>query len=234
LKIDEDKCVSCLSCLPYCPVGAIKHRGDRVYIDQKECVECGVCLRSGACSQEALFQQELEWPRVLRSQFSNPLVSHPLTQIMGRGTAEMKTNDVTGRFREGEVGFAIEMGRPGVSSSFRDVEKVTTALAGNVHFEPDNPITSLIDVDTGIFKDERVLDEKALSAIIECKTSEEEALEVLNRLKEVSGDIDTVFSLCVINRCRDYEIPFKEVMERNGFEARINGKTNVGLGRPLV
>lgn len=146
----------------------------------------------------------------------------------------MKTNDVTGRFREGEVGFAIEMGRPGVSTSFRDVEKATTALAEKVHFEPDNPITSLIDVETGIFKDEKVLDEKALSAIIECKTSEEEALEVLNRLKEVSGDIDTVFSLCVINRCKDYAIPFKKVMERNGFEPRINGKTNVGLGRPLA
>jgi hypothetical protein len=84
---------------------------------------------------------------------------------MGRGTAEMKTNDVTGRFLEGEVGFGIEMGRPGVSTSFKDVEKVTTVLAGKVVFESKNPVTSLIDVDTGRFKDQRVLEERALSEI---------------------------------------------------------------------
>ncbi|MFP3951766.1 MAG: DUF362 domain-containing protein [Candidatus Bathyarchaeia archaeon] len=232
MKIDGDKCVSCLLCLPYCPVGAIKQERDEVRIDQDGCIECGVCIRSGVCSQGAIYQPDLEWPRVLRSQFSNPLVSHPLTQIMGRGTAEMKTNDVTGRFRAGEVGFAIEMGRPGLSTSFRDVETVTMALAGKVDFEPDNPITSLIDVETGMFRDETVLAERALSAIIECKTTEGEALEALNLIREVSEDFTTVFSLCVITRCQGFEIPFKDVMESNGFEPRINGKTNVGLGRP--
>ncbi len=234
MKIDKEKCVSCKSCIEYCPVGAIEVSDSEVRIDQETCVECAACLRSGACAYDALHQPELGWPRIIRSQFSDPQESHPDTEIMGRGTAEMKTNDVTGRFVEGEVGFAVEMGRPGVSTSFTDVEKVAKALAGRVEFEPLNPVTSLIDTRTGVLRDPRVRGVRALSAIIECKTTEDRGIEILNILKEVSGEIDTVFSLCVINRCRDYEIPFRRVMEENGFAPRINGKTNVGLGRPLA
>ncbi len=146
----------------------------------------------------------------------------------------MKTNDVTGRSREGEVGFAVEMGRPGLSTSFADVEKVSAALAGKVEFEPLNPVTVLIDTETGRLLDPVVRGERALSAIIECKTTEDRGIEVLNTLKRVAMEIDTVFSLCVINKCRGFEIPFKRAMEENGFTPRINGKTNVGLGRPLA
>jgi NAD-dependent dihydropyrimidine dehydrogenase PreA subunit len=234
MRIDEERCVGCQSCVVYCPVGAIKSSGEKVYIDQELCVECAVCLKSGVCPQDALYQPPLEWPRILRSQFSDPLVSHPVTGILGRGTAEMKTNDVTGRFREGDVGFAIEMGRPGISTSFIDVERVTMVLVGKVDFEHLNPVTVLLDKDTGRFKDPRVRGERTLSAIIECKTTEDRGLEVLNILKEVSEEIDTVFSLCVINRCRGHHIPFKTRMEEAGYTPRINGKTNVGLGRPLA
>ena len=234
MKIDKERCVRCRSCIIYCPVGAIKTRDEVVYINQDLCVECAACLKGGACRQDALYQPELGWPRILRAQFSDPLVSHPATDISGRGTAEMKTNDVTDRFLEGEVGFAIEMGRPGISTSFADVEKVAVALAGKVEFEPLNPVTVLLDAKTGRFKDPRVRKERALSAIIECKTTEDKGIKVLNLLKEVSQEIDTVFSLCVINRCRGYKIPFKERMEEAGFRPKINGKTNVGLGRPLA
>lgn len=234
MRIDEDKCVRCRQCTVYCPVGAINEDGDTVYIDQDLCVECGVCLRSGACRVGALYQPQLGWPRILRAQFSDPLVPHPSTGIMGRGTSEMKTNDVTGRFREGEVGFAVEMGRPGVSTSFAEVEKVTMALAGRVEFEPLNPVTSLIDADTGRLRDPDVRRERVLSAIIEFKTSEDRGLEILRLLKEVSEGLETVFSLCVISRCRDFKIPFRERMVTAGFQPRINGKTNVGLGRPLA
>jgi hypothetical protein len=220
--------------MAYCPVGAIKASDEEVYVDQELCVECAVCLKSGVCPENALYQPPLEWPRILRSQFSDPLVSHPVTGIMGRGTAEMKTNDVTGRFLEGDVGFAIEMGRPGISTSFIDVERVAMALVGKVDFEPLNPVTALLDQRTGRFKDPRVREERTLSAIIECKTTEDRGLEVLNILKEVSEEIDTVFSLCVINRCRGHRIPFKARMGEAGYMPRINGKTNVGLGRPLA
>lgn len=234
MKIDSDRCVRCQSCVIYCPVDAIKVADGDVSIDQGACVECAACLKSGACRYEALYQPDLGWPRVIRAQFSDPLVSHPSTDIMGRGTAEMKTNDVTGRFKEGEIGFAVEMGRPGVSTSFADVEKVSAALAGKVEFEPLNPVTVLIDTETGKMRDPEVRSERALSAIIECKTTEDRGIEVLKILRRVAGEVDTVFSLCVINKCRGFEIPFKRAMEENGFTPRINGKTNIGLGRPLA
>jgi NAD-dependent dihydropyrimidine dehydrogenase PreA subunit len=233
MRINEDLCVGCQSCLIYCPVGAIK-AGERVFIDQDACVECGACLRSGACGSGALYQPELEWPRVLRAQFSDPLGVHPSTGITGRGTCEMKTNDVTGRFKHGQVGIAVEVGRPGVGTRFSEVEKLTMALVGRVELEPLNPLTQLIDGATGEFKDPRVKGERALSAIIECLTTEEEAVEILDLLKEKEGSLDTVFTVCVINRCRDFTIPFREELIEKGYEPRINGKTNVGLGRPLV
>ncbi len=234
MKIGEEACVGCRSCLVYCPVDAIKASKDSVQIDQDACVECGACLRSGACRYGALYQPELGWPRVLRAHFSDPLGVHPSTGISGRGTCEMKTNDVTGRFREGEVGIAVEVGRPGIATRFTEVEKLTEALAGKVEFEPLNPLTQLIDVKTGRFRDPSVLKERVLSAIIECLTTEEEGLRALGILKEKAGEVDTVFTVCVINRCREYSVPFKNRLDEGGFKPRINGKTNVGLGRPLA
>lgn len=234
MRIEVEKCVGCRLCTFYCPVEAIKMGDGGFFIDQDLCVECGVCLKSGVCKQDALYQPKLSWPRVLRVQFSDPLVKHPSTEIMGRGTAEMKTNDVTRRFKEGEVGFAIEMGRPCVSTTFADVERVAMALAGKVEFEPLNPVTALLDPMTGRLRDPKVRGERVLSAIIECKTTEDRGIEVLRILQKVSREIDTVFSLCVINRCRGFEVPFKRRMKEAGFTPRINGKTNVGLGRPLA
>ena len=234
MKIDEEMCISCKACIAYCPVGAIEASEENVFIVQDVCVECGVCLRSGSCRYDAIYRQELVWPRALRAQFSDPVEAHPDTGIPGRGTCEMKTNEVTGRFRKGDVGFAIEMGRPGISTSFGQVEKVAMAIAGAVEFEPLNPVTYLIDPSTGSLRDDSVREERVLSAIIECKTTEDRGLDVLHLLEEASKEIDTVFSLCVVNRCSDHGVPFKGVMEAAGYVPRINGKTNVGLGRPLA
>ncbi len=234
MKINSEKCTACQSCLIYCTVNAIKAGREGVHIDQDHCVECGACLKSGACRYDALYQPELGWPRTLRAQFSDPITFHPDTKITGRGTAEMKTNDVTARFREGEVGFAIELGRPGVSATFADVEKVAAVLAEKVEFEPLSPVTVLLDAETGRFKDPSVLGERGLSIIIECKAGEEDGIEILRLLKEVAQEIDAVFTLCVVSRCRGREIPFKEKIEEHGYALLINGKTNVGLGRPLA
>jgi len=234
MKINQDVCVRCQSCVIYCPVEAIKVSKDSVYIDQDECLECGACLRSGACKFDALYQPELEWPRSLRSHFSDPLGVHPSTGISGRGTVEMKTNDVTGRFKDGEVGIAVEIGRPGIGTSFSEVEKLTVALAKLVEFEPLNPLTTLIDVDTGEFKDPAVRNERVLSAIIECKTNFDDSIKILKVIKDKTKEADTVFTICVINKCSDYTIPFKKKLEDEGFNPLINGKTNVGLGRPLA
>ena len=233
MKINKDICIKCESCIPYCPVEAIK-KDEFVYIDEKICVECGVCLKSGVCPVNAIYFNELEWPRNLIQQFSDPLCRHPATGIKGRGTAEMKTNDVTGRFKAGEVGFAIELGRPGVSASFDDVEKISSAISHIVNFEPKSPVTNLIDVSTGKLKDETIRDSRVLSAIIEVKTEEKKGLEVIKILERISNELDTIFSIGVINRCKNGVSPFRAIMEAEGYIPRINGKTNVGLGRPLA
>ena len=126
------------------------------------------------------------------------------------------------------------MGRPGISTSFSDVEKVAKALVGIVEFEPLNPVTYLLDLKKGTFKDPRIKGERALSAIIECKTTVDKGIKVLNLLKKITEEIDTVFTLSVINKCQDYTIPFLDMMKESGYKPRINGKTNAGLGRPLA
>ncbi len=239
MKIDKNKCTGVGACQPYCPVGAIvtvEWKGKSVSeIIQEECVECGVCQRSGVCPNDAIYKTDLEWPRSIRAAFSNPTTSHRETNVGGRGTEEMKTNDVTGRFREGFAGVLIEMGRSGVGTTFRDLQKVTMAIAKlGVEFEPKNPVTSLItDQKTGKINEE-VLNGKALSAIVGFIIENNRLKEALEVLKRVSTQIDTVFSLGLISRVsQDGKIPTVSIAKEAGFSPYPNTKTNVGLGRPL-
>ena len=241
MKVDKEKCTGCEACQPYCPVGAIKsiewEGKGASEIDQDECVECGAChTRSGACPVDAIYQPPLDWARSLREQFSNPNVRHPSTAGQGRGTEEMKTNDVTGRYRRGMSGIAVEMGRPGMGASFRDIQTVSMAVAKlGVEFEPQNPLTVVMaDPTVGKFKQE-VMDERVLSAILEFRIGNDRLKEVLKALKEVSPKIDTVFSLDLVSRVnKDGSIPNASIAREAGFPARPNTKTNVGLGRPLA
>ena len=128
MQIDQDLCIACGQCVPYCPVGAIR-LDDTAVIDLDECAECGSCLRCADCPADAIYQQELEYPRTVRSILSDPLTIAAESGISGRGTEEMKTNEVTGRFKAGEVGIGIEVGRPVTGARFRDVEKIAQAVA---------------------------------------------------------------------------------------------------------
>jgi NAD-dependent dihydropyrimidine dehydrogenase PreA subunit len=239
--IDDKLCTGCGKCMVYCPVEAIIETAKQTAkgknlraVDLDQCVECGNCLRSEACPVDALFQQPLEWPRSIRSAFSNPKTEHK-SKDMGRGTEEMKTNEVTHRFGEGEVGIAVELGRPLLGTSFRDVDRVTQAVARvGVEFEARNPLTALLeDPSRGVVKRE-ILNERVLSTIVEFKIRETKLEEVLLAVKEVAGTLDTVFSLGLIRvlppQGRD---PVMEIVERLGFEVRPNGKVNLGLGRPI-
>jgi len=235
VKIDTDLCIGCELCLPYCPMGAIFIDSEGLaQIDRKECVECGACLRSSGCPVDAFVEEELTWPRSLRAVFSNPLTEHRETRIPGRGTEEMKTNDVTGRFKRGEVGIAIELGRPGTGSRFRDVEKVTEAMAQlGVEFEPQNPLTFLLaDKRTGKMK-EQVLGEKVLSAIVEFTIPLPQLTPVLTKLQELAREVQTVFSLNLIAKVEpDGSVPAVSRVQELGIRLSPNGKSNVGLGRP--
>jgi ferredoxin len=246
VKIDPAKCVGCGKCRSYCTMlGGIMHyvRDPKspsrvVYaINEDECVECGVCLRSGCCPTEALFQPPLEFPRIVRKNFSDPLKIHPETRVPGRGTEEMKTNDVTGRYGRGWFGMAFEMGRPGVGTRFHDVEKVAMALAAEIQcpFEENNPVTKLMtDRGKGTINPQ-VHNEKVLSAIIEFLVPEEKLPRVFKVIDQVSRQIRTVFSGDIIARVgTDGSIPYIKIAEGMNRYLSINGKSNLGLGRPLA
>lgn len=265
MEIDKKKCVGCGNCYVICTMGAIYLDEDgKSVVNQDECVECSTCYRVlrnerympwfvravrkvlstfrlgyladvDVCPTGALTPPELTWPRSLRATFSDPTTIHPGTGIGGRGTEEIKSNDVTGRIRKGEAGVVVEMGRPGIGAYFRDIEKVTMTLAPlRPFFEPQNPVTQLMeDQKTGKMKEE-ILDEKVLSAIIEMKIPLERIPAILQAIEEVQKEIGTVISLGVSSRCRpDGTIPHEEWVSEAGYRLSPNGKTNIGLGRPL-
>ncbi|MBS3976287.1 MAG: 4Fe-4S binding protein [Syntrophomonadaceae bacterium] len=237
MLISKETCIDCGICVTRCPVGAIKtDTTEGIQIDFDECVECGVCKRLRICPTEAIYQQPLVWPRTIRSLMSDELVVAEETGISGRGTEEMKTNDVTGRFKHGWAGIAIELGRPGIATRMYEMEKVAMAVAKEgVEFEKLNPITSMMsDLKTGKFKDE-LLNERVLSGVIELLIPLERVPAIINRLKEIEPQLDTVFSLGIISRVApDGSYPHVKVIEELGIWISPNGKNNVGLGRPLA
>src|SRR5215469_9965688 len=204
---------------------------ERATINRIECVECYSCFiglsqehlnpafvrtvrklfqiarirfdpEPDVCPTAAFEPDKLEWPRVVRRAFSDPRVPHESTGVHGRGTEEVKTNDVSGRVKVGEVGFTIEFGRPGVGVRFRDIEKMSTTLArAGVAFEKKNPVTSLMsDVSKGQIRED-ILDEKVLSAILEIKVPVSRTEEIILLVKEVEKQVDSPVALGVGARC---------------------------------
>ena len=263
MHIDEGKCVGCANCVPVCPMGAIYIGDNRrAAINDDECVECHNCYRGlstehlpasivrairtllrfarlrfepdpDVCPTSAVVPDELAWPRTLRRVFSDPLATHDLTGTAGRGTAEVKTNDLTGRVQEGEGGFVVELGRPGVGVRLHDVNRMTTALAAaGVRFEPNNPVAALLaDVDSGQIRPD-VLDEKILSCIVEFKVRLERVREILGVVESTSADIGTVVGVGVSARyTQSGSDPLKPILFSLGYDF-YRGKVNLGLGRP--
>ena len=235
MRINDDVCIGCGQCVMHCTVGAISLNDGVANIDRDECVECGVCYRFKICPVGAIEEEELTWPRQVRADFSNPTTLHKTTGLAGRGTEEMKTNEVTGRFQRGWIGLGLEFGRPGIGARLRDVDKASRRLAAlGAHFEPQSPVTVLMeDVKTGKLRED-ILNEKCLSAIIECALPIEKIREGLQALSEVAREVDTVFTVDCINVAEpDDSLPMDPILEEMGIARYPNGKTNVGLGRPL-
>ncbi len=254
-------CANCVPVCPMSAI-VVDASTNRAVIDLDECVECGTCYRGmsqehlnpvlvravravakvlrfrfepepDVCPTAAFVLEDLTWPRIVRRVFSDPLVEHESTGIHGRGTEEVKTNDVTGRVDVGEVGYVIEMGRPGVGVWFRQIQTMTTALAGiGVAFEEKNPITNLMEDETkGTLKAD-ILDEKILSAIIELKTPVGELRDVLHTVSATAKQIDTVFAIGVATRCSEGGDDLVVAPLLKGVDVQFHrAKTNMGLGR---
>src|SRR3954447_26516692 len=234
----------------------------RATINRNECVECYACYNGlsqehlnptmvrtmrkvfqslrlrfdpepDVCPTACFEPDELSWPRVVRRAFSDPRVPHESTGVEGRGTEEVKTNDVSGRVKVGEVGFTIEFGRPAVGVWFRDIQTACHALAAaGVHFEKKNPITSLMtDVPTGTLRED-ILGEKVMSAIVEIKVPVERAEEIIRLVWDVEKRVDTVVALGVGTRCgaAGEEVVVAPILEKLGYTLS-RAKTNIGLGR---
>jgi ferredoxin len=234
----------------------------RATVDRNECVECYACFNGlsqehlnptlvrtlrklfqlvrlrfdpepDVCPTAAFAPEDLQWPRVVRRAFSDPRVPHESTGVQGRGTEEVKTNDVTGRVKQGEVGFTIEFGRPGVGVWFHEIQKMTGALAkAGVAFEKKNPITSLMtDVASGTLRED-ILGEKILSAIVEIKVPVERTEQIIGLVREVEKQVDTVIAMGVGARCDENgeENVVAPILERMGYKLE-RAKTNAGLGR---
>ena len=253
-------CGNCVPVCPMEAI-AIDTRTNRAVINTEECVECYTCYRGmsmeklnptlvrtirrvlkvfrlrfdpepDVCPTSAITPDELSWPRVVRRAFSDPIVTHESTGVHGRGTEEVKTNDVTNRVGIGEAGYVVEFGRPTVGVRFRDIEKMTMGLAAiGIQFEPKNPVTHMMtDRKSGKLRDD-ILNEKILSAIVEFKTPVADDPAVLRRVDEISKTLDTVVSVGVSTRCDlNGESALDAVLLEEGFAA-IRGKTNLGLGR---
>ena len=239
--INNEKCTGCQTCIPYCPVGAFKkvENEKKVYVDPEICTKCNVCIRGKICPfgaiEDELFDTfESSFQHVL----SDPTTSLKGSSVPGRGTEEMKTNDVTGRYKKNEYGICIDMGRPGIGCRLRDAEKVAMAVvAAGLELEgPETtPLAKLMtDLNTGKLRDD-VLDLNLLSIIVEGKCSPDKIGDVLKSLQKVEKEIDTVFSLGIVSRVDENgHSPLIDTIEELGISKPIRAKLNVGLGRPLI
>jgi ferredoxin len=255
-------CANCVAVCPMGAI-RIDPVLSRAVVDRDQCVECFTCYRGmstetlnpvllratrrllglfrlrfdpepDVCPTSAIVPDELTWPRTVRRAFSDVQATHESTGILGRGTEEVKTNDVTGRVDVGEVGFTVELGRPGVGAWFGDIEQVTRALARmGLAFEEANPITHLMsDRDAGTL-DPDVMGERVMSAIVEFRSEPARVPAILDALDGVAERIDTVMAIGVYARCDDAGRTELDGILADAGRPVVRAKTNLGLGRAL-
>jgi hypothetical protein len=231
--VNRDECVECYACFNGLSQEHLNPTLVRLMRKVLQAIRVRFDPEPDVCPTAAFEPEELVWPRVVRRAFSDPRVPHESTGIEGRGTEEVKTNDVSGRVGVGEVGFTVEFGRPGVGVWMREIQQMCLRLgAAGVSFEKRNPITSLMtDVGNGTLRED-ILGEKVMSAIVEIKVPVERTEEIVRLVWKVEKELDTVVALGVGTRCgadgEDHVLA--PILERLGYKLE-RAKTNTGLGR---
>jgi ferredoxin len=190
MEIDKKKCIGCGNCHAVCTMGVIYLDEDgKSVVNQDECVECYTCYRVlcnegyhpwfvrtirkilslfrlgylaevDVCPTGDLNPPELKWPRSIRAVFSDPSTVHPSTGVPGRGTDEIKSNDVTGRLRKGEVGLVIE--GPAAGKGDLNIQYHVRAWNGLLQSYPKN------DRLIGYVKLQRLTPRKAAKIMAKC------------------------------------------------------------------
>ena len=70
--------------------------------------------------------------------------------------------------------------------------------------------------------------------MIETTSPIENLPNIIKELQEVAGQLDTVFSLTISSRLdEDGTAPCLKILKELDVSLYLNGKTNLGLGRPL-
>ncbi len=231
--INRDECVECYSCFNGMSQEHMNPKLVRGIRKLFQLARVRFDPEPDVCPTAAFEPDVLTWPRAVRRAFSDPRVPHESTGVEGRGTEEVKTNDVTGRVAPGEAGLTIEFGRPGIGVRMWEVEVMCRELARvGVTFERRNPVTSLMsDVTKGTLREE-VLNEKVLSAIVETKVPAGRVQEILRLTESVSVKINTVVSIGVATCCdrEGKDDVVAPILSRLGYDL-VRAKTNIGLGR---
>jgi hypothetical protein len=143
-----------------------------------------------------------------------------------------KLNEVHHRISSESIAVVVEVGRPGVGTSMRDVDAICRALAASgVSFDPGSSVTGLmVDVAAGTLQPD-VLDERVMHAMIHYSCSRDQLLASIEALKEVANRVHTVFSV-------GFSTPVDNrndrlagaIADEAGLPLKPHAKTNVGLG----
>lgn len=258
ITIDRSKCTGCLDCIPYCPVSAIVEIANEgsVAIDPVRCTECGVCWQTDVCPTGAIVARELAWPRTLRGKFHNFHAPYRATPIMAEvshplgpgGTVQSfpshqfpseLDDDFKGKLQPGENVVIVELGRPHLGTTFRDVQKVAQALLPvglkvGLQYPPSDERTPLnelmVDSVKAIFRRD-ILDERTGWVVFKMLIRQEERPRVLQTLLNVAGEIDTVFAVNILSRVENSISSITaRIAAETGVKPSASCKTNVGLG----
>jgi hypothetical protein len=122
-----------------------------------------------------------------------------------------------------------------LGTRFRDVERVVKVFAAQgISVREDNPVAALVaDPSTGALKPE-ILDEKALSVLIELVIPHARAADLLDIVDRLEDRVETVFNVSIALRAgADGGSPLTELFGASVFSLP-NGKVNVGMAEGIV